>query len=229
MLILLSTQYCDLPNHSASPAVKELTRTHRQNGWTVPVHSAPEAWVNELMQNVHEMNENAPMKLLVALNDEAKIYAHERDRVLIPWREIALELIHRGPWRFERRRLGLVGELVGLFRVGFFAEKWLQQEVGEDEPDLNGYDDDDADDEEENDEEDDDFGDEGKAGDDAENEHERADDPDGRDDGAGYSDGEEFDAGDDRGGGDEGVLATEDREDSHMPDVLPDRKKEEEE
>lgn len=121
--VILWRQYCLLPNGDAPSAVVKATEMKFKNVKMVPVHPAPQSWVDEVMKNVLDMEEAGAEKdyeqpWLADCSDE-------NERILKPWRELAVWLIHHGPYKGRMSELGVLGEVLGFVEKGMFWKKWI--------------------------------------------------------------------------------------------------------
>ena len=131
---VLWRQYCILPNEYAPQAVIQATETKFSEGTMRPIHSPPWAWVVEVMQNIEDMREATGNEMEESLaRPDADTPVNER--ILTPWREVAVWLLHHGSYKGCRERLGLLGEVLGLEVKGKYWDRWLEvgYEAGEHE------------------------------------------------------------------------------------------------
>lgn len=115
---LLWRQYCLLPGSDAPAAVKEACTLKYEGGRMVPKKPAPAGWDGEIQANLEKLM-GACGKKLVDLAKEPSSAAEDMNvRVLVPLREFAMQLLHRAAWRGKRRRLGVLGEVLGFEEKG---------------------------------------------------------------------------------------------------------------
>ncbi|KAK3714729.1 hypothetical protein LTR37_007709 [Vermiconidia calcicola] len=131
---VLWRQYCILPNENAPQAVIRATETKFSEGTMRPIYSPPWAWVVEVMQNIEDMREvtgNEMEECLARPDADTPV----NERILTPWRELAVWLLHHGPYKGRREKLGLLGEVLGLEVKGKYCDRWLEvgHEAGEHE------------------------------------------------------------------------------------------------
>ena len=118
LMEVLWRHYCLLPNGSASEDVIQATRTTFEGGRSIPLYKAPEEWIHAIQKNVEDMMHAAGKKVtdFVILPTHSAMEMNES--ILKPWRDIALWLVHRGPYKGRRRELGVLAEVLGLEEKG---------------------------------------------------------------------------------------------------------------
>lgn len=115
---MLWRHYCHLPDGNATRVVKDQTKMKFEGGILVPEQSAPEGWVKVVQKNLDDLMEACGKKMTdFAIRPE---YHSEEmnERVLKPMREIANDLIHRGSYKGNRGKLGVLVEILGLASKG---------------------------------------------------------------------------------------------------------------
>ena len=112
--------YCDLNSGSASSAVIAATRMEYKQGRMVPVHAAPQTWVEELQARVNKMMQVAGPKLADFVTSSETFGPQTTESVLRQWRALAMYLVHHGPYKGKRSELGLLGEVIGLEEKGTY-------------------------------------------------------------------------------------------------------------
>jgi hypothetical protein len=115
MIGVLWNQYCILPNNNAPQAVIDATATRFVNGRMIPFHVAPGAWVDEILAAMEAMAEAAKEDDYAStILPNTGAYHYENDKILTPYRELAVWMIHHGPWEGQRDKLGVLAEVLGL-------------------------------------------------------------------------------------------------------------------
>ena len=112
--------YCTLPNGAAPLVVMEATRTEYYRGEMVPVFPAPQDWIDEVRRRVSN--------LMNAAGNEVSHFAMGPgdpdggcdEKILVPWGQLAVWAVHKGPLKGRRSDLGVLAELVGLEKKGTY-------------------------------------------------------------------------------------------------------------
>ena len=118
MMQMLWRHYCHLPHGNAARAVKESTKMKLEGGILIPERLAPQSWIEAVDENLEDMMK-ACGKQLTHFAIRREFHAEGMNkRVLEPMREIANDLIHRGSYKGDRGKLGVLAEVLGLERKG---------------------------------------------------------------------------------------------------------------
>ncbi|KAK4565399.1 hypothetical protein LTR86_004016 [Recurvomyces mirabilis] len=117
------TEYCNLPNsQQANNAVKELTATYYDEAGSklVPVHPAPAAWVDRVVDDVYRLisKENKQLVKQVHGRDERAFHSTEPEHFRRSLSALAVLTVHHGLYEGSNEKLGLLAEVLGLEEKG---------------------------------------------------------------------------------------------------------------
>ena len=123
---VLWRSYCNLPNGLASPATVDATAMVYERGRMVPICEAPKSWVTELKARVSDMIESAGAPVVESIMGSDNSGAQVGEKILVPWRELAVWVLHHGSYKRKKAKLGLLAEVLGLVEKGTF---WKVEDV----------------------------------------------------------------------------------------------------
>lgn len=128
---VLWKHYCNLPKGHLPDRILEITKTEAKDGAMVPVLPAPQSWVEEVQNRIAKMVGDAGEAVIerilgvIGSGDLITDASHLRY-----WRELAMWLLHHGPYRRNTAELGLLGEVLGFEERGtFWQEGWMGIEM----------------------------------------------------------------------------------------------------
>lgn len=130
---VLWRRYCDLPNEESTPqGVRDHTKLHWVGNQQIPEQAVPEKWAREVQKNLDDMMAAGGKKAVDYAKGKEYYSTHLNERLLTPWRALAVELLHRGTYRGQREKFGILGEVLGLLDKGAvwkgtdtFEEAWI--------------------------------------------------------------------------------------------------------
>lgn len=112
--------YCNLPTGFATERIVEATRTKYENGAMVPINPAPSDWVDQVQAELKSMINAAGEAANNFIMGPEPHTAPAEEAVLVYWRELAVWLMHFGPYKGKTRDLGLLAEVLGVAEKGTF-------------------------------------------------------------------------------------------------------------
>lgn len=117
---VLWKHYCNLPKGRSSDAVIAITQTTYKRGAMVPVHSAPQSWIDEILSRLTRMMKDAGEEVVNSIIGPNGLQTSSDLNDLAHWRELAKWLLHHGPYKRRKAELGILAEVLGFEEKGTF-------------------------------------------------------------------------------------------------------------
>ena len=110
--------YCQLPSGEANRAVTELTSMYYDNGRMIPIHPAPQEWINMTAVRMFNLVNAAGNEKLREYQGPDGAGLKYDERSMVAWRKLTVWMLHHGPYKRKREELGVLAEVLGLEEKG---------------------------------------------------------------------------------------------------------------
>lgn len=115
-------EYCQLPAGNSNAAVSELTSIYFKDGQMVPIHPAPQAWVDDVVAKIQSIVNPANKKLVLEVNgqDSSAFSVDHPEKLRRCLNELMVLSIYHGPLLGKKQELGVLFEVLGLEAKGTY-------------------------------------------------------------------------------------------------------------